>query len=557
MNSIDIALVASVVVFSALLIPAVKLSKKYVSSKWRLLFLVPAVVCFAMAGFGGYERLLMPAYIGAAVTLAGFFVANDKVRICSAVLGIIITLNAVSMCVNNPDSYRARNFTAEFEELFAGMKKHYVLADQKGIDWDDIHDRYLPLFKEADSLHSKEANYTAWNKLIYEFHDCHVYYMDENIRDEAAMSKMNMAMFDYAGAGDYGLSMMSLSDGRAAAVNVAENSEAEKAGIHNGTIITSWDGEDVYEAGRSNPLAGVTGHFADKDNEEFYLPLRASVYGGTTVTVTFIADDGSEQSAELMRRGSGYTRFSKTREIVEKGVETAHMGWVEIDENTVCFRLKQMQFDSEAASSSSYSKMKNEVIAALDKYKSEGKTNLIIDMRSNSGGAGDMVKALGEIFAPEGIHYYATDGVWDYDTDAFARDTETGKYKAGEDAYFTGEDRWAGRRIIILVNAESVSAADHFVTVMRGMENVTVMGFTESNGSAQGIGSVRSGGGQITFSNCVVLDKNGDILVDSGADYESGNDIDIRVPFDEEAIAALFDRGEDYLLSKAIEQFAE
>ena len=58
---------------------------------------------------------------------------------------------------------------------------------------------------------------------------------------------------------------MGLSDGRTCAVNVDDTGAAAEAGIHNGTIITSWNGMSIEEAGKTSPLDGLTTHFADKD----------------------------------------------------------------------------------------------------------------------------------------------------------------------------------------------------------------------------------------------------------------------------------------------------
>ena len=109
---------------------------------------------------------------------------------------------------------------------------------------------------------------------------------------------------------------------------------------------------------------------------------------------------------------------------------------------------------------------------------------------------------------------------------------------------------------MLIVNSGSASAADHLTMVMQGMENVTVMGFTEPNGSAQGVSGVDLRSGMLCFSSSLLLDENGDIFIDSDTQGESGNDIDIKIPFDEEAVRSLFIDGEDHVLNKALQLFA-
>ena len=126
-----------------------------------------------------------------------------------------------------------------------------------------------------------------------------------------------------------------------------------------------------------------------------------------------------------------------------------------------------------------------------------------------------------------------------------------------QEHYFTGEDLWAGGKVVILVNSGSVSAADHLVSVLSDFPDITVMGFTKTNGSGQGIGGLELESGMLQFSSSLLLDKNGGVFIDSGASFVSGNEIEVKVPFDKAAVEALFDRGEDYLLNEAVEYMQE
>ena len=92
---------------------------------------------------------------------------------------------------------------------------------------------------------------------------------------------------------------------------------------------------------------------------------------------------------------------------------------------------------------------------------------------------------------------------------------------------------------------------------MRGFENVTVMGFTKTNGSAQGVGSVGMENGALAFSSSLVLNKDGSVFVDAGTSGICGNNVDVKVPFDENAVRVLFDEGGDYVMQKALEYLAD
>lgn len=555
MINFDIVLIAVEVVLSLLLIIPTKLSDKLVSTRWRILYTVPLIVCMVIAGFGGFEKLMIPVYIGSFIPLARFFRDSEKLGVCTSAANVVCCVTAVVLCIGNP-AYRASEYTKEFDELFETMKKHYVLAEYKGIDWDRLYDKYRPKFKEADKADSDILNYTAWWQFCAEFHDGHVSYISSDINSEKDLYDINSKVFDQLGAGDYGLSLMRLADGRTVAVNVADTGAAADSGIYNGTIITSWDGK-IIEKAAENFTAVSPYNFADKDNKDFYKALNASLSGGDTVKVTYLDETGTEKYAELSRIGNGYQRYKKTKDIIDQGTKAANLGWVEQNNDTVCLCIKSMQYDSDSEKLQNFDGMKLEIISKLDEYKEKGFKNVVIDLRNNGGGSGQLVKALGEIFAPSGTHYYCSDGLWDKDKHVYVYEPQTDRYSKGEDYYFTGEDRWEGNPVVILVNANSVSAADHLAMIMKDMNNITIMGFTEPNGSAQGIGSAISGKGCLSFSNALILDKDGNVFVDSGKDYESGDDIDIKIPFDEDAVRVLFDKHGDYAMQKVLEYLKE
>ena len=515
---------------------------RVISTKWRICYIIPAIVCLAIVALKGYDACMLPAYIGSLLAIAGFINEKEKVRKLSCAASAALIVIAVPICLLNK-SYRAADYVQDFKDGFECMQKHYVLAEHKGADWDELYDKYLPMFKKANHEQDAVANYITWMKFCAEFHDGHVGYVPNNAEDIEDEVKNRLY------GNDYGLSLVTLADGSIAAVSVDE-SLAEK-GITTGTIITKWDGADPLEVARqSEYFSAVT--FADRDNEAFYLATFAAGVGGESVTVTYLDENDAEKEVVLPKLGSYVERADETLKILNGGVETGHLMWADIDEKTACLRIKAMMFDSDSAASGDFSVMKNGIIEKLDEYRAKGVENIVLDMRGNSGGDSQVVKAIAEIFAPVGEHYYATDGNWDDEAGCYLKDNETGKFVEGKKNYFTGENLWGGK-VIILVNANSVSAADHLTFVMQGMENVTVFGFTESNGSSQGIGGIKLENGQFVFSNALLLDENGDVLIDSGADYESGNDIDVRVPLDETAIEALFVNDEDYLMQYALE----
>ena len=545
METPELILAILLIVFSVGLFTISIFAEKKITQKWRLCYLAPVILTLILTGLRGYDLYMLPAYIASLLPLAGFLKDSGKLRRITCVISCALAVVTIPLC-SFSKGYRAYDYVQDFKDGIKAMKAHYVLTEQKGIDFDALYEEFLPRFEAVNRSQDEQENTIVWTEFCARFNDGHVGFVPATDY-ETTMTEI----YDKVLGNDYGLAPMTLSDGRTAAVNVAPDSEAYKAGIRNGTIITSWDGaspEDIDD----DVLKYFT--FADKDNKAFLRTILCGGTGGDSITVTFLDDNGNEQTAVLPKMGTYYSgRLKDALTAITGGIETGHLMWEEIDENTSAFRLKMMMSDSESMESGEYKTLKNSIIEKLEEMKAQGKNHVILDMRDNAGGDGGMVKAIASIFAPEGEeYYYCTDALWSDKDGGYATD-ENGRFIKDVDNYITGEGLWDGK-VTIIVNHNSVSAADHFVLVMQGMPNVTIIGFTEPNGSAQGVGGAYfDNDSMLSFSGSLLLDENGDVSVDSGADYESGNDIDIRVPFDEEAVKAIFDEGRDYLLMKAVE----
>lgn len=536
----DIIYLALQVLFCVLLFLLAGFSQKYVSSKWKLCYLAPALACVVYISITGFERLLLPVYIGAAAVAAGFFWEKKLPRrIVSALCAVITVVGVISAAVN--PYFHMTDYLAEFEDTLEEMEKRYVLTDHKQIDWDGLHDKYEPMFREATELSDEKLNCSAWMQLCAEFRDGHVNYAskDEEIEEEIFR--------DICGR-DFGLSILNYEDGRAVAVNV--DASLNELGIHDGTIIVTWNGKSPEEAAKDSEAYQYRS-YSDEYNAYFYRSLLAAGTGKKG-NVVYIDDDGNERSAELSSIGKYYDRYSETLKKLNKGVNTAHMSVTELDDDTVCLRIKAMMYVGEDSTDNNFESTIRSLRRSIKQYRDEGKKNLVIDLRGNSGGSGTLVRAIAGFFAPEGEHLYCYDGVWDKETLSYRKNPD-GTFVVGKKNTFEGEDSLGGGRIVILVDHNSASASDHMAAVMGRFDNVTVMGFTKSNGCAQGVTGINMSSGGVNLSGSLMLNEDGTVWIDSGADMKSGSPLDIRVPLDEEAVKAIFVDDTDYLLEKALE----
>lgn len=538
----DKIFLAVVMIEAILLYILAIMAQKYISNKWRAFYCIPAVSGVIFLGAWGFEISMLCAYAGAILLLAGFIADHIKVRKQACMGALVLALVTIPVCMLNK-GYRSVDYVKDFKDGVKSMKEHYVLTEHKGLDFDALYEECLPIFQEADRNHDEVANFIAWCCFCSKTHDGHNYFMP---KDDEIMEKA----YRKACGNDYGLSLMKLSDGTIVAINVEDSEFFKNAGIQNGTVVTAWDGRGIMDVARETLIYRMT-TYADKDNEDFQTALFAAGAGGDSVRITYLDQAGAEKELELPKLGEYYERVKDTLDIINQGVETGHMMWAEAGKDAVVLRIKYMMFDSEASRTENYSDMQQKIREKAVEYQAAGVTHLVLDLRDNGGGSGQMVKALASLFALPGEYYYCTDGLWDDKAEGYVKDAE-GNYVPGKEHYFQGEGIWNGP-ITLLVNQNSASAADHLTMVMQGMENVKVMGFTEPNGSGQGLNGVVLESGELGFSSALMLDKNGEIYVDSGEDWESGNRIDVVIPFDEEAVRVLFDEGGDYVLQRCLE----
>lgn len=545
MVKLDIVILIILPVLSGLLWYMAGYVEKVRNSKWRLLWLVPAMICFALVYVSGVEKLMLPAYLGAALLAIGLFRPDKKTRRTSSAVSCVLVLISLPLCLFSK-SYRSIDYVKDFNEGFESMKAHYVLAEHKQIDWDGLYEKYLREFEAADKAHDKVANEIAWYKFCAEFHDLHVNFgSDEKTRD---------ASYARTSGNDYGLVICTLSDGRTVAVETDES--LEEKGISNGTEIIKWNGMTPAEADELSEMKQIF-TFADEDNEKFFEGYFAAGTGGESIEVIIKDDSGSEKKVTLKKLSDNY--YERAKEAYKKilrGMDVGHMTITKINDTTACLRIKTMSFDS-ISEKDKHQKMKEELREQILDVKKQGIKDIIIDIRENNGGSGTMVKAIGELFAPEGEYYYVTDAYFDHDQKCYISEGD-GRWKSAGDVTVSGENILGDEgRIVLLVGCDSVSAADHLTKLMSGFENTTVMGFTGPSGSAQGVSPIELKSGMFSYSSSLMLNQDGTIYIDCGTDMQSGDNAEVIIPFDENAMHEIFDEGNDYLMDKAIEYLSD
>ena len=192
--------------------------------------------------------------------------------------------------------YSKLGWAESFSCMTDTMSESYVSRNYKDIDFEGLKERFVPMVEEAEKNNDKKAFAKVLLEYQYEFYDSHIWFLqNSNILSQAEEELVG---------NDYGLSMYQLSSGDTIAVMVEENSQAENVGIHNGTVIKEWNGIAVDEAMQNVRCLDYWYQFEVLENEALMKPIFLAGQGGETITVTFIADDGSTKNVQLNSMGN-------------------------------------------------------------------------------------------------------------------------------------------------------------------------------------------------------------------------------------------------------------
>lgn len=542
----DIFYLVLEILFGGLSLAIAIIASKYASSKYKMIYLVAPVLTVGFIALTGFDKVFIPAYIVSALLILGFFFEKKVLRMILSIL-LMVTMIGEYVEYNDSPLYREPDYVAEFKHAYELMEEHYVLTEHKDIDFDALYDKYLPQIKDAAKRHDKADVYIAWLSFCSEFKDGHVSFMPNITEDE--FDVVTERLYGY----DYGFSLMRKSDDTIVAVNVETGSAAEAAGIKNGTAIVEWNGQPVEDmiAAFDAPLYN---NIPVKESEDFLRVIFASGQSGDGLKVSFVNDDGAIAEIDLEKIGTYADRLEDTLSKVLDGKLETNLSVSQINSSTAFIRIDSMGYDSNSYGSNNYDAMYSELRDALQLQKDAGVTDLIIDLRANTGGDPGFDKTVFRLLFPEGEYTMSYNSVWDVENSCYMIDETTGGYVLGTPNKFYGEGFWGNGKIIVLVSATTVSAGDMFTEVISRLDNVTIMGITPSNCACQAVRGVSDMEfGMLSFSAVPDLNADGSIYIDTDVTREATVPLDIQIEVDDEFIDAIFNRGEDYVLDKAVE----
>ena len=527
---------------------------------WRGLCFLPAVIAAVHAliylrGFMMFVGGFFPLYVVALFALLPVLFAKRKIgyKITAVITGLMTCVLGFYYIGMAPDyfNHTKQSYTESFHSLVQDMDEHYVLKEWKEVDFAALEAKYMPMVTEAEQEQDEQKFTDAVMMFCSELHDGHVHVVtDDKARIEGCISYT----VSYKPR-EYGLAMVQLDNGDVIAI--CTGADVQKLGIKDGTVITKWDGKDILKAcAEEVPNLGMS----VKENAERIAAIVLSGVGGDTVEVSFLDDNGTEQTVTLKDLGNPHTQleaFRLYRHFEKLGAEDEYESLFAENFSTKMLDDKcgYLRITAESSDNGFYdifvgymtgnhAKAREMFREKLRVLKSQGMEYLVVDIRNNQGGYDEIPIALCGLFTTEDLDHYAV-GV-----------RKNGTYKSTSMHGIKGDGEFADLKVLVLTNYGCLSAGDGATLYLSMMPNVTVAGLTDSYGCNQetgGISALSGGHVYVGFPVGLVLNGNGDPNIDTRKDCVSRNPVDVRIPFDYDAAMQIFRDKEDYELNWAMQ----
>lgn len=265
------------------------------------------------------------------------------------------------------------SYTEAFDKMFEIVRREYAFngVEGKQPDWGALYAELEPRVQQAQKDKDPNAFYLALRDFTWAFKDGHI---------SLDGGQYEAADFNGVVTGGYGFAIRELDDGRVMVIHVLDGGPAAQAGMQVGARVTAFNGQPIAEA-----ISGATSYalqssdFAVRYQKARYL-LRAQP--GTQAEVTFTNPNGAEQTVQLTAIEE---RDSFSRTSVYFGAETDPL--LPVDAKLITQGGSQVGYIRVNSNSDDLNLIIRLFERALKEFETRKVTGLIIDMRTNNGGA--------------------------------------------------------------------------------------------------------------------------------------------------------------------------
>jgi carboxyl-terminal processing protease len=382
-----------------------------------------------------------------------------------------------------------------FEKIWKEIRDHYYDSKFNGVDWNEVHQRYLPL---VDAVENDQEFYVLMSQMTSELHDAHTRFN----------SPQQWRNFQRQQGVTVGFSVDDV-DGKTVVTSVIPGSSAARAGIEPGMEVLTVDGTLIAER-----IAEIRKKRLPSSSER---ATRWFIYNRV-----FAGPPDTQVKLALRRHDGSTFEATVTRQVHSAEPEViTHV----LPSGNVYIRFDGFQHP-----------VTKEFKQALQKFHDA--PGLVVDLRRNGGG--DLAVLL-----PIAGYFFGKKTL-------FAKDsTRTGKPLSSYVGLFKlplqlyvgrpGDQIYSGP-VAVLVDAHSASSSEVFAAGMQDTQRAKIFG-SQSCGCVLGIAKPRvmKGGGVLEMSEVLWFSPKGRKLEGTGI-----------IP-DQVVVPTMFDlqRGRDAVLAEA------
>ncbi len=387
------------------------------------------------------------------------------------ILGVLMLGLVFSMAMSGTSrSLTPKGREQVFEKVWKDVDEHYYDPEFGGVNWKEIHQRYLPLVQAAKD---DKDFYSILDRMTAELHDAHTRFSSpEQWKNHEKHVGVSVGF------------RPGYVEDKVAVLDVFPESNAAHAGIEAGMIVTALDGQPTADrlaeaaktvlpssSERVTKLRILSNVFAAPLETPFAASLERA--DGSVFEVKFarqILSDAPRVAATKLSSGFGYIRFDEFQPSLVKDFRTA-----------------------------------------LENLRTT--PGLILDLRRNSGGVGATLEAMeGFFFDRRTLFERRMSRKEVTASERDGRHTEEMQYFVGK----KGAQIYAGP-VVILVSEYSASATEVFAAGMQDSGRATLVG-SQSCGCVLGITHERvmKGGGVLEISEILWFSPKGRKLEGEG-----------------------------------------
>ena len=436
------------------------------------------------------------------------------------------------------------SYTDSFNKTISILKKEYVLNEHKKIDYDKLYSKYYPLIEQAEKDNNEQLYFKTMFEFSKNFKDGHFQFEIYYTTLEEAVERYTF-MDDYYDK-DYGFASVLLSNGDVVAILVDEDSEAYNKGLRDGMIITKKDNIDIMKV--LDEIITPTESYPVLEDERLINSFYLFGSGSDIINVSFLNEENEEITISVHSTNNPPSKPDELYyKIMYYDTNLENLDTKMLDNNTGYIYISDEMYSPFKGAigylfdDSSY--LTKIVDKKIQNLINQGMTNLIIDLRANSGGYMTESEAIASLFTND--NYLVS---------------KDAKYNSNlyDKSYLKGNGKYANMNITILVNSDTSSAGDCLTYMFSKMPNAKIVGFTNSNNSAQSVGGIIFLSGGTSFISYPIyksLDSNNKILIDTDSTGLANVKLDYRINLTQENIKEIFysDEDYDYLLNFALQ----